>query len=394
MKPIQIKDYTYHLPEERIAVFPLAQRDTSRLLFYHKGNISHQRFFNLPELLSSNTTLFFNNTKVIPARLHFTKETGAQIEIFLLNPHQPSDVPRAMQSAGSCSWKCTIGNLKRWKKGTTLRKQVDSVTVEAVLTDDANNVVEFSWSSTHTFAEIIQLLGEIPLPPYIHRKPDVSDKERYQTIYSYHEGAVAAPTAGLHFTEAVMDALRRKGVTFDFLTLHVGAGTFQPIKTEDASEHQMHSEQIVIRKENVEALLQRDRFRVAVGTTSMRTLESLYWYGVKLMHDPQAPFIIDQHDPYEATETLPASSEALERVLMSMKERGQTEISGYSSIYITPGYTFRICEGLITNFHQPGSTLVLLVAAFTGGDWKKIYHEAMENEYRFLSYGDSSLLIP
>lgn len=394
MKTVQVSDYTYHLPEDRIAAFPLPQRDTSRLLIYSKGSISHRHFFNLPEALPEHATLFFNNTKVIPARLHFTKDTGAHIEIFLLNPLQPADVPQAMQSIGRCSWKCTIGNLKRWKKDTALTKLLDNILVRASLTDEVNHVVEFSWDASISFAEVIQRMGEIPLPPYIHRKPEMSDKERYQTIYSQHEGAVAAPTAGLHFTEAVMKDLGQKGIDVDFLTLHVGAGTFQPIKTEDASLHNMHSEQIIINRQNIENLLRPGRFKVAVGTTSMRTLESLYWYGVRLLKNPELPFLVEQNDPYQMEGTLPATSEALECVLSSMKEKKQNEISGYSSIYIMPGYTFRVCDALITNFHQPGSTLILLVAAFAGTDWKRIYQEALTHGYRFLSYGDSSLLIP
>lgn len=394
MNTIQIKDYTYDLPGEKIALFPLSQRDQSKLLVFRDGNISHRQFYNLSELLPANSLLFLNDTKVIPARLHFTKDTGAQIEIFLLNPHEPGDVHHAMQSAGKCSWKCMIGNLKRWKQGMTLKKSGIGYTINATLTDLQENIVEFSWPSSDSFAEVIHLAGETPLPPYIHRKPEKEDTERYQTVYSHHEGAVAAPTAGLHFTGTVMQALKNKGIMLDFLTLHVGAGTFQPVKTGDALKHIMHEEQIIVKQQNLENLLEADKFTVSVGTTSVRTLESIYWYGVKLSVDPEASFNIGQNDPYLVNRKLPSAEEALGNVLSYMKRNALTEIRGNSSIYIVPGYSFKICDALITNFHQPGSTLMLLVAAFIGNDWKKIYQEALSHNYRFLSYGDSSLLIP
>lgn len=391
---IDIKEYTYDLPEEKIALFPLAQRDESKLLVYNAGRIDHRHFHNLPDLLPGNSFLFFNDTRVIPARLHFKKDTGATIEIFLLTPHAPADIPTAMQATGHCSWKCTIGNLKRWKKDSQLVKQLGAISLNAVLRDPVEGVVEFSWSPVRSFASVIELAGETPLPPYLHRKAEKEDRARYQTIYSHHDGAVAAPTAGLHFTESVLAALKGKGIQYDFLTLHVSAGTFQPVKVNDASKHVMHSEKIVVQRTTVSALLQPDKFIVPVGTTSMRTLESLYWLGAKLLKNPDAEFIIRQEDADELGKNAPATADALHAVLSYMDRKETDTVAGRSAIYILPGYTFRLCDALITNFHQPGSTLMLLVAAFTGNDWRSIYQEALTNNYRFLSYGDSSLLIP
>lgn len=393
VKQINIKDYTYPLPDEKIALFPLPQRDQSKLLVYNKGTISHRTFYEITDLLPPRAVLFLNNTKVIPARLHFAKDTGAQIEIFLLSPHVPSEINKSMHTVETCTWKCMIGNLKRWKKGTTLKKELPVATIRATLVHPEENLVEFSWSPPIPFIKIIEHLGEIPLPPYIQRKAEETDKVRYQTIYSRYAGAVAAPTAGLHFTESIMSTLKEKDVLIDFLTLHVGAGTFQPVKMEDAAKHVMHGEQIILNRKNLEYIL-TNRQRVAVGTTSMRTLESVYWYGVKLLKDPEAQFLITQHDPYDFQMHLPSLEEAVGQVISYMERKNLSEISGYSSIYIMPGYSFKVCDALITNFHQPGSTLILLVAAFIGEDWKKVYREALDHEYRFLSYGDSSLLIP
>ena len=390
---ISISDYTYTLPPERIAVYPLANRDQSKLLFYDRGTIHHQIFSSLPGLLPSNSLLFFNDTKVIPARLHFQKDTGAVIEIFLLHPVLPSTlVMEAMQAHRRCTWHCTLGNLKRWKD-EPLFKTFQGVTLKATLRDREAGLVEFEWATDHSFAEVVNLAGETPLPPYLHRKAEQADRERYQTIYSHHEGAVAAPTAGLHFTPAIFDQLKAKGIAHDFVTLHVSAGTFQPVKVENAVEHVMHNEQVVVTRGNLDRLLS-GRYIVPVGTTSMRTLESLYWYGVKLLKDPRAVFTISQHEAYAAADRWPARDEAL-RAVADYMDRNQLDLlTGETSIYIMPGYTFRVCEALITNFHQPGSTLILLVAAFIGEDWRKVYNESLANNYRFLSYGDSSLLIP
>lgn len=397
MKPhISIQDYTYTLPEERIADVPLEHRDASKLLVYNHGKIEHRKFTSLPGYLPANTLLFFNNTKVIPARIYFLKETGATIEVFLLQPAQPSSIlAETMQTTRSCQWYCTIGNLKRWKDQHKLTKNFEGGVVTAELINREQGLVEFCWSPANlSFAEIISKVGITPLPPYIKRDANQDDVTRYQTVYSHHEGAVAAPTAGLHFTDAVLEALHVKGIKKDFLTLHVSAGTFQPVKTENAREHNMHQEQVMVNLQNIENLLQDDSMIVAVGTTSMRTLESLYWFGVKLVYDTNATFFIDQEDAYRNYPNLPDKKEALMAVKNYMKENKLSTLIGHTSIYILPGYTFRICRGLITNFHLPGSTLMLLVAAFVGEDWKKIYQQALDNNYRFLSFGDSSLLIP
>jgi S-adenosylmethionine:tRNA ribosyltransferase-isomerase len=390
---INIRDYGYDLPTDRIAIHPLPERDQSKLLVYDRGKVLHENFTDLAQYLSSSTTLFFNNTRVIQARLLFEKDSGAVIEVFLLNPVAPSSLLLSvMQTDISCQWKCTIGNLKRWKDGTILTTKHGDQTLEARLLIREEGLVEFRWSGGVTFAEIIDRFGETPLPPYLRREPDEEDKSRYQTVYSRHEGAVAAPTAGLHFTPRVLDSLAKRGVTRQFLTLHVSAGTFQPVKVENAAEHTMHREQIVINRENIDALL-RGSTIIAVGTTSMRTLESMYWYGVKLQEEPEAPFLIAQQDAYTLRGDL-SLKESMENICARMDRERRESLTGETAIYIMPGYKFRVCQGLITNFHQPGSTLILLVAAFVGDDWRKIYQEALKNDYRFLSYGDSSLLLP
>lgn len=392
---IKISDYLYPLPDDRIAKHPLPDRDQSKLLVYQAGSISHNTFRDLPAFLPAHALLFFNNTKVIPARLHFTKDTGAVIEIFLLQPLTPSPVlATAMQAQGTATWKCTIGNLKRWPDGMTLKHPFADGLLRAQLIDRGEGIVSFSWGGSADFASIIRQSGETPLPPYLHRAPEAADRERYQTVYAAREGAVAAPTAGLHFTPEVLAALTSKGVQADFLTLHVSAGTFQPVKTENALEHVMHREQVCITRSNLEMLLQPEKFVVAVGTTSMRTLESLYWFGVKLSTDPGAAFQISQTEAYTQQGPLPTKQDALQRVAELMDTNNLDTLVGDTAIYITPGYSFKVCQGLITNFHQPGSTLMLLVAAFAGPDWKTIYREALDNNYRFLSYGDSSLLLP
>lgn len=389
---ININDYTYTLPPERIAAFPPAERDSSRLMVYRNGRIESSQFKNIVAYLPANSFLFFNDTKVIPARLVFRKPTGADIEIFLLQPIAPSSFIDMMQSVNGCSWKCAIGNLKRWTADTELSRTEGEVVLRATLKDRVGGVVEFTWNEGHTFAEILARSGKTPLPPYIKRPANEEDKERYQTIYSQFQGAVAAPTAGLHFTPSVFDELRKQRIESDFLTLHVSAGTFQPVKASNAFEHPMHNEQIIIRKKNIENLLRND-FIVAVGTTSMRTIESIYWYGSHLVSNQQASFVIEQNDPYRDGEPI-GVKEALQAILKKMERENADTLVGETSIYILPGYEFKICKGLITNFHQPGSTLILLVAAFIGHDWQKVYQEALDNGYNFLSYGDSSLLMP
>ena len=399
-----LKDYQYHLPEEKIAKHPLSQRDQSKLLVYKEGKINDHTFHQLPDLLPEKSSLFFNNTKVIPARLFFRKATigpdaGALIEIFLLQPVSPSPIiVQAMQATGQASWLCMIGNLKKWKEGA-LRQTIDingtSVTIEARLEDRANKVVAFTWPDAYTFAEVVEAAGQVPLPPYLNREATDEDKPRYQTVYSKEKGAVAAPTAGLHFTEAVLDALHQRGIPMHYFTLHVSAGTFQPIKTQNIQEHPMHAEQMVIGKEAIEALLNLERKVIAVGTTAMRTLESLYWYGVKLLKKEDTVFSIEKDFPYQFSDAkLPSLPAALEAILQFMEREKTEQLMGETSIFIYPGYHFKVCNGLITNFHQPGSTLILLVAAFVGADWRTIYQHALTHDYRFLSYGDSSLLWP
>lgn len=389
-----LSEYTYDLPAERIATHPMPQRDESKLLVYDRGPVRHETFLSLAEQLPPNALLVFNDTKVIPARLLFKKDTGADIEIFLLEPVLPSPVVAvAMQAVSTATWRCAIGNLKKWKPDTVLTRSVGGVEWQAALVDREKGIVSLSWTGGETFASALSHLGNVPLPPYIRRAPEQADLIRYQTVYSRNDGAVAAPTAGLHFTERVLASLSGKGILTDYLTLHVSAGTFQPIKTESVHDHVMHSEQVMVTRKNLQSL-RRNREVIAVGTTSMRTLESLYWYGVKLLRDPEATFQISQRDPYTRHDYLPPTEEALDTVGHYMDRHNLDSITGETSIYILPGYTFRVCRGLITNFHQPGSTLIVLVAAFIGSDWKRVYEQALRNGYRFLSYGDSSLLLP
>lgn len=387
---IKISDFTYELPEDRIALHPLAERDQSKLLVYREGKIAHSIFSNLSEFLPSNSILFFNNTKVIPARLFFKKDTGATIEIFLLNPVWPSPiVALAMSAKKKCRWHCTIGNLKRWTDNYELRITNDELVLVARLIERENGIVEFEWNMPISFSEVVQKIGAIPLPPYIKRKAESEDTQRYQTIYSKEDGAVAAPTAGLHFTDKVMSSLQKKNVAIEYLTLHVSAGTFQPVKVENAMEHTMHAEQVLIDRKNIEHLLSNKPV-ISVGTTSLRTLESIYWYGVKLTDNPKAEFVIRQDDAYKLTPIDKKNS--LNAIIRKMDHEKTNQLLGETSIYMLPGYDFKMAEALLTNFHQPSSTLILLVAAFVGEDWRKIYSEALTTGYRFLSYGDSSLL--
>jgi S-adenosylmethionine:tRNA ribosyltransferase-isomerase len=392
---IPVNEYRYDLPESRIALYPLKNRDESKLLVYQNGQITHSQFLNLETFLPENSFLFFNDTKVIPARILFTKDTGAEIEIFLLSPVSPSIIlSEAMTANFETTWECTIGNVKRWAHGLQLKKEISGDTLTAQLIDKEKGLVRFSWTGGMSFAEIVNRSGKTPLPPYLKRAAEPDDLQRYQTIYSHHEGAVAAPTAGLHFTERVFTNLKQRGIDHDFVTLHVSAGTFQPIKTETAEEHTMHHEQIVISSENIENLLLADKNVIAVGTTSMRTLESLYWFGVKLLEHDHTGFTIGQNDPYTFAGHKPSRQKAFRTIKKFMTDNAYDKLIGETSIFIKPGYRFNVCDGLITNFHQPASTLMLLVAAFIGNDWKRVYDEALKNDYRFLSYGDSSLLLP
>jgi len=422
---IKLSDYTYDLPDERIAKFPLPKRDESKLQVYQQGKITHTVFKNITDYLPKNSLLVFNNTKVIPARIHFQKSTGATIQLFLLHPVLPTPVINlAMEVTDWCVWECMIGNRKRWKKGDILTQilkvEGQEVEVNATFFDEEKNHVKLSWKVlnsdeksvisyeviggdtnkliTHNsylipFSTLIQSLGQIPLPPYLNREAETADYETYQTVYSEKKGAVAAPTAGLHFTQDVLQNLEQQGIKQEFLTLHVGAGTFQPIKVENIVEHKMHNEQVVISKQNIENLLANLGNIIPVGTTSMRTLESVYWYGVKLISDKNSPFFIEKLYPYQH-ETLPTAEESLKAILQKMVDNNETEITGETEIFIFPSYEFKLCKGIITNYHQPESTLILLIAALIGEDWRRVYEEAMTKDYRFLSYGDSSLLLP
>ncbi len=402
-KNLSIADFTYDLPEDRIAKYPLAERDASKLLIYQDGDITEDQYRQLPSHLPANSLLVFNNTKVVEARLLFQKASGGVIEIFCLEPHeQYADITTAMQQKGKVWWHCLVGGASKWKSGQLLEKNIsDNIRLEAKCMDKKTGsfLIEISWSDqSMSFAELLHLAGAIPLPPYIKRAADETDKKRYQTIYAKQDGSVAAPTAGLHFTPAVLKELEQKNIPTAFVTLHVGAGTFKPVKSEQMADHEMHAEWIDVDRHFIANLKdQLDKNIIAVGTTSLRTLESLYWLGLKCMHpgyNETAPetVSISQWDPYDLqSEQLPASI-ALGQLLAWMEKNKLEKLITKTQILIAPGYTFRIVKGLITNFHQPQSTLLLLVAALVGNNWKKIYRHALQNNYRFLSYGDGSLL--
>ncbi len=408
--PLWIDEYDYPLTDERIAKYPLKERDHSKLLLYKNGKISEDRFYRIGEYLNAGSLLVYNNTRVIPARLVFHKhittedgnaKEGARIEVFCLEPLQPKDYALSLGSTESCEWKCMIGNLKKWKQGR-LSLHVSSedgstdltLYAEKLSTQGNTHTVRFSWTdSSISFADILDLLGELPIPPYLNRKTEQSDKTTYQTVYSRIKGSVAAPTAGLHFTSQVLDTLREKGIDTAELTLHVGAGTFQPVKTADANLHTMHKEIISVSRETIESLIRHAGRITAVGTTSMRTLESLYYIGCRLREekDIEGDIHVGQFEPYDRLYTL-GMREALTGITEWLDRTGQDTLHADTQIMIKPGYKFRIVNRLITNFHQPKSTLLLLVSAFVGEDWKKIYNYALNNDFRFLSYGDSSLL--
>jgi S-adenosylmethionine:tRNA ribosyltransferase-isomerase len=398
IEDIKLSDYEYTLPEEKIAKFPLENRADSKLLQYQAGNISNHRFFEISNFIPEGSMMVFNNTKVIPARLIFQRESGAKIEIFLLKPLHPSTViNEVMLNSTSVIWETFIGKLKKWRENEILQGEITihgkTEIINARLVDRALKHVEFTWSGNYIpFVAIVEAAGEVPIPPYLNRNATKEDKSRYQTVYSRKEGAVAAPTAGLHFTEEVFQNLEDKGIKKEFLTLHVSAGTFQPITQELVASHPMHSEQMVFDLETIQNLATQNDKIIAVGTTSMRSLESLYWYGVMLKLDSKSLFNIPKLYPYTHMGNLPERTESFGVIITYMQENNLKEITGSTEILIMPGYEFKVCDGLITNFHQPSSTLILLVAAFTKGNWKKIYEEALEKDYRFLSYGDSSLL--
>jgi S-adenosylmethionine:tRNA ribosyltransferase-isomerase len=398
---INIEDFTYDLPDDRIAKFPLEKRDESKLLIHDGLKTRTDQFKNLVTHLPENSHFVLNNTRVVHARLFFRKETGALIEVFCLEPHAPStDIQLAFQSKGSVIWKCFVGNARRWKSGKlsgNFRHDDTDIrlNVEMISKPDDSFALKFDWQpETLTFAEVLEGAGKIPLPPYLNREAVASDLNQYQTVFAQYDGSVAAPTAGLHFTPGVLDSLRKKNITTGFLTLHVGAGTFRPVGENGIQNHKMHTEQVVIAKSFIEELLTRTGSIIAVGTTSVRTLESLYWFGVKLAQDNNAVFLINQFDPYQKALQMDLSVEkALQNVLDFMEKKGLQQLTGSTQLMIAPGYQYRVIQGMVTNFHQPRSTLLLLIAAWLGDNWKEIYTFALENDFRFLSYGDACLFL-
>ncbi len=391
-RPLYIADFNYPLPDERIAKYPLPERDHSKLLVYRDGKVSEDRFYNVGDYIAPHSLLVYNNTRVIQARLEFHKPTGARIEVFCLEPLEPHDYQLSLGSTTGCTWKCMVGNAKKWKEEnlslTLSSKEGTELQLRAYLAGHTGNTyaVRFEWDGEGvSFAEILDAVGELPIPPYLNRKTEKSDLKTYQTVYSRIKGSVAAPTAGLHFTDAVLDNLRSRGIETDEVTLHVGAGTFLPVKTADANEHTMHTEIIAVPKATIEHIINKLGKIVAVGTTSMRTLESLYFMGCKKAAE------VGQFDPYTQEYTL-STREALQSLLDWMDATGQETLHGETQIMIKPGYEFHVVDQLITNFHQPQSTLLLLVSAFVGGDWRTIYDYALSHDFRFLSYGDSSIL--
>lgn len=417
-KHIHISDYNYDLPDSRIAKFPVSPRDTSKLLVYRHGEISDDIFYNLPKYLPQKSLMVFNNTKVIQARMHFRKETGALIEVFLMEPAAPTDYELMFQTRGECSWLCMVGNLKKWKEGSLVRTfdvAGSTINFKATMRRDiidaksggTNYWVDFTWDNPQvSFAEILDAVGELPIPPYLNRETQDSDKTTYQTVYSKIKGSVAAPTAGLHFTDKVLAAIDAAGVRREELTLHVGAGTFKPVKSEEIDGHTMHTEYVCVRRDTLQTLLDYDCCAIAVGTTSVRTLESLYYMGVKLEANPDAAeedLHVCQWEPYEKADGTPVGGnlidgitpqKAISNIIAWLDKNNLKTLHSSTQIIIAPGYEYKIVKVLVTNFHQPQSTLLLLVSAFLKGDWRNVYDYALSHDFRFLSYGDSSILIP
>ena len=396
LKSLRIEDYNYPLPDERIARYPLEQRDHSKLLCLKGDNISEHHFYDLPSLLPERAMLVFNDTRVIHARLFFQKETGAVIEVFCLEPHNMA-VSQCFEQREHCTWTCFIGNNKKWKEGAlSLQFSIlnSQFSIQATRREAVGNawVVDFSWTGGLSFAEVIEAAGVIPLPPYLGREAEESDSTRYQTVYAHIDGSVAAPTAGLHFTPTLIEQLRQQGIDTEYVTLHVGAGTFKPVSTPTIGEHEMHSEHIVVERALIEKLRDIDRPLVAVGTTSVRTLESLYWFGVRLASQPNQPMQVGQWDPYTLSSIAP--DKALENILRYLDRQHSEHLIGATQLMIAPGYRYRLINGLITNFHQPKSTLLLLVSALIGDRWHECYRYALDHGFRFLSYGDSCLFLP
>lgn len=400
---IHISDYAYTLPEERIAKYPLPERDSSKLLIYNHGNIEEDTFHNLSEHIPSGSLMVFNNTRVVRARLHFHKDTGALIEVFILEPASPVEYQENFLSTGQCEWFCLVGNLKKWKEGClSLRlPSGDILQAERLRHEGTSERIRFSWTSRLSWAEILEQVGELPIPPYLNRKTETSDLTTYQTIYSRIKGSVAAPTAGLHFTERVFEALRTRGIEREEVTLHVGAGTFRPVKSTDIGGHDMHTEHIAVERHTIERLIAHQGHAIAVGTTSVRTLESLYYMGLaaeRLMLDGrdtgQAEELhVTQWQPYDTPATR-SSTDAMKSLLDYMERHRLSVLHSSTQIIIAPGYEYHVVQSMVTNFHQPQSTLLLLVSAFVRGNWHSIYDYALTHDFRFLSYGDACLLMP
>lgn len=398
---ISIEDYNYSLPDERIAKFPLPKRDESKLLLYRDGKVSESVFKHITDYLPEGSLMVFNNTRVIQARLLFQRATGAQIEVFCLDPAAPHDYELIFQQTEACNWICLIGNAKKWKEPVLSREitvagQTVRLSAEKVQSYGETHQIRFSWDGGFSFAEVLDAAGELPIPPYLHRKTEESDLKTYQTVYSKIKGSVAAPTAGLHFTPEVLADLNAKGFGREELTLHVGAGTFKPVKSETIEGHEMHTEYISVRRSTIERVMQNFGKIIAVGTTSVRTLESLYYIGVTLAAHPDATseeLIVRQWMPYEDANNRLTPAEALQNILDYLDKHQLNTLITATQIIIAPGYEFKIVKGIVTNFHQPKSTLLLLISAFVKGDWKNIYDYALGHDFRFLSYGDSSLLL-
>jgi S-adenosylmethionine:tRNA ribosyltransferase-isomerase len=421
-KHIKISDFNYDLPDARIAKFPIPERDHSKLLLYKSGEVTEDVFYNLPKYLPKEALMVFNNTKVIQARIHFRKETGSLIEVFLMEPAAPTDYELMFQTTGKCSWLCMVGNLKKWKEGSLhrdfeIKGHKFTLTATILRGEDLNEEqkkmtahsggtnywIDFEWDTDKiTFAEILETVGELPIPPYLNRETQESDKISYQTVYSKIKGSVAAPTAGLHFTDKVLADIDAMGIVRDEVTLHVGAGTFKPVKSVEIDGHEMHTEFIVVHRHTFERLLEHNCEAIAVGTTSVRTLESLYYMGVYLDKHPDASeekLHVKQWDPYEYGRNGGlidgiSPKKAIQNILDYLNSNHLEALHSSTQIIIAPGYEYKIVKFLITNFHQPQSTLLLLVSAFVKGDWRTIYKYALAHDFRFLSYGDSSLLIP
>lgn len=395
---IRIDDYNYPLSDARIAKYPLAGRDSSKLLVYRDGNVSESIFRDIASLLPDNSLMVFNDTRVVPARMHFLRESGARIEIFCLEPVDPVEYNTAFAAVESCTWKCVIGNSKRWK-GDILRYDCPAGSFLAAMDlragllgrEGQTGIVRFTWSGGEAFSKVLELCGNMPIPPYLNRETEAMDKERYQTVYAQIRGSVAAPTAGLHFTKEVLQAIQGKNIDIQYVCLHVGAGTFLPVKSSSVAGHPMHREPFSVSLGFLKELRRGGRPLIAVGTTSVRTLESLYYVGVSIIEKGR-PEDVEQWAPYESDAGSHSTEESLDAIIKYLENNGLSQLKLGTRIIIVPGFKFRLVDMLVTNFHQPESTLILLISAFVGGDWRSIYDYALAHDFRFLSYGDSSLL--